>query len=119
MRLPWGNRDTGAGRRRHERCPVRIPCKVMINGEVYLGTAINLSMGGVMVQFPPEVSTIELERRQLGSVSMLLPNGSLETRCKLVRVTAAGLAIQFHDFRRTPLEALLFEFLETQLGDVW
>ena len=119
MRLPWGNRDTGAGRRKHERCSVQIPCKVMVNGDVYLGTAVNLSMGGVMVGFPPEISTIELEPRQLGSVSMLLPNGTLETRCKLIRVTSGGVAVQFHDFRRSAMEGLLFEYLETQLGDVW
>ena len=91
----------------------------MVEGKVYLGTAVNLSMGGVMVQFPPEATTIDLRRRQLGSISMILPNGQLEARCKLIRVTSAGLATQFHNFRRSPMEKLLFDYLETQLGDVW
>ena len=119
MKLPWGNRDTGAGRRKHERCRVHLPCKIIYQERVYLGTAINLSMGGVMVQFPPETSTVDLPRNKLARVSVILPNGDLETRCKLIRVTASGAAIQFHDFRRTRMEKLLYEYLETQLGDVW
>ena len=119
MKLPWGNRDTGAGRRKHERCRVHLPCKIIYQERVYLGPALNLSMGGVMVQFPPETSTVDLPRNKLARVSVILPNGDLETRCKLIRVTASGAAIQFHDFRRTRMEKLLYEYLETLLGDVW
>ena len=72
-----------------------------------------------MVQFPPETSTVDLPRGKLARISLILPKGNLETRCKLIRVTSAGAAIQFHDFRRTRMEKLLYEYLETQLGDVW
>ena len=119
MKLPWGNRDPGAGRRRNERCVASLPCKLELEGQIYLGTCINLSMGGVMVRFPQEVDLTNVLSGQLATVSMLLSNCDFQTRVKVVRTVAHGAALRFHDFSRSKMEKLLYEYLETQLGDVW
>ena len=119
MKLPWGNRDTGAGRRKHERCSVSLPSKLVLGERTYVGTCINLSMDGVMLRFPEDMDVMGLCSGELATVSVLLPNCAFETRVKIVRIVGHGAAVRFYEFQRTKMEKLLYEYLETQLGDVW
>ena len=120
MRLPWGSKDSGAGRRRRERTRVRIPCKLVVADHQFVGNTIDLSLNGVLMDFGLDANVPGSLKGEQGWVSLLLPTvGTLEIHCKAVRISEHGCAVNFTGIRKTKIEKTLYEYLETQLGEVW
>ena len=119
MKWPWENKDAGAGRRHHERCRVRLPCKIIILEKTFLGTSVDLSLGGVLVQLPVDVAFADDLLGKGGCISVLLPNGDLEMECQTIRRVGTVIGVEFMGIKNTALEKRLLDYLETQLGEVW
>jgi len=112
------SRDEGEGRRNRERAEVRVPFGLDVSEHKLVGTTLDVSMKGALLQV--EEGTFlspELAESQ-GIIRLMLPDGEFRVDCFITRVEWSGIAIEFTGLKADEKQKI-FEYLETQLGDVW
>lgn len=112
------SRDESEGRRNRERAEVRLPFGLAVGEHKLVGTTLDVSMKGALLQV--EEGTFlspELADSQ-GIIRLMLPDGEFRVDCLLTRVEWSGIAIAFKGLKADEKQKI-FEYLETQLGDVW
>jgi len=114
MEWPWKGRE----RRRYERVKTAVPCRLQVNDRVLTGTTRDLSLGGISFAIELDEAAQKFLAGASGRVNAILPNGTMESDCRVVRVEPAAVAAQFINFKNTPGWEVLHAFLETQVSRI-
>ncbi len=113
------SRDESAGRRNRERAEVKLPFGLEVEDNRLVGMTLDVSMKGALLQVEEgTVLSPELAGKN-GIIRIMLPGGEFRADCEITRVDWSAIALEFPGLKNTDAHAQLFEYLETQLGDVW
>ncbi|MBT6179773.1 MAG: PilZ domain-containing protein [Deltaproteobacteria bacterium] len=114
MLMSWGGRE----RREVERCRIDIPCKLQVAGNTWTGMTRDISLRGA--SFKPGNQKPVPESYILKSVcfELMLPTQSLKADCEITRVVGGKIGLKFLGFQQLNGEAILIDFLESQLSKV-
>jgi hypothetical protein len=114
MMISWGGRE----RREVERCRIDIPCKLQVAGNTWTGMTRDISLRGASFQ-PGDQNPIP-DSYVLKSVcfELMLPTQSLKADCEITRVVGGKIGLKFLGFQQSNGEAILIDFLESQLSKV-
>jgi c-di-GMP-binding flagellar brake protein YcgR len=112
MGWPWKGRE----RRRYERIKTAVPCRLQVGDRVLIGATRDLSMGGICFTVEIDDNVRAEIARAVGTVSAILPGGTMESECRVIRAQEGAVATQFVNFKGNPARDLLHAFLETQVS---
>jgi len=107
----WGAKD----RRAYERINTLIPCRLEVEGELFVGKTQDISLGGVCFKVELGPGRPKKIRNKNGKMSLILPKGEFLADCSVIRASSHAVAIKFVNFEGTEQKKLLREFLETQV----
>ena len=107
----WGPKD----RRVYERVNTLIPCRLEVEGALFLGKTQDISLGGVCFEVELNHGLPKKIRNKNGKISLILPKGEFLADCSVIRASSHAVAIKFVNFEGTDHKKFLREFLETQV----
>ena len=82
-----------------------------------MGKTDDISLKGACFQ-PSEGDINRTLRNASGIFELLLPRAVFRVDCRVVRLSGAGIGLQFIGHQKTEAYAHLLDFLETQLSQV-
>ncbi len=76
----------GRERRKYERAKTAVPSRLQVGDRVLTGTTRDISLGGICLHIELDAQLRAHFEGGRGTASCILPNGTMETACRVVRV---------------------------------